>query len=232
MKSSQLKRVVAKLLESLPKAHLSYLSFNNSLIKECFKEKGDKKILNIGCGETRYGSNYINLDIALTKEVDIVADAHYLPFKDKTFDFIFCGAVLEHVKRPFYVVEEIYRVLTPGGELFITIPFLYPFHVSIGTKDDYFRVTKEACKELFGKFRIQKIGITAGPASAFCLVTYGLVETILIKIIKNPTLIGMVMIPVSWLLYPIKYLDKILIKLPEAHKYAAMFYVVANKGEK
>ncbi len=98
-----------------------------------------------------------------------------------------------------------------------------------GTKDDYFRVTEEGCRELFCKFKIQEIGVISGPATAFCLLTHGFVETLLLRIIKNESIVSLLTIFTGWLLYPFKFLDRFLIKLPEAHKYAAMFYIKANK---
>lgn len=54
--------------------------------------------------------------------VDIDCDP--LPFKDKAFDFIFCGEVIEHLLDPDHLLEEIYRVLKPAGKAIITTPNL------------------------------------------------------------------------------------------------------------
>ena len=43
----------------------------------------------------------------------MVGDAHSLPFKKEVFDSIICQAVLEHVKNPNKVVDEMFRVLKP-----------------------------------------------------------------------------------------------------------------------
>lgn len=43
------------------------------------------------------------------------ADAHRLPFPDKSFDTVICTEVLEHVVDPKKVLEEIKRVLTSDG---------------------------------------------------------------------------------------------------------------------
>ncbi len=46
-----------------------------------------------------------------------------IPFKDSSFDVIVAAGVLEHVRFPNKSLRELYRVLRPGGKLFI---FLYP----------------------------------------------------------------------------------------------------------
>ena len=53
----------------------------------------------------------------------VEADAERLPFEPKSFDHAICSEVLEHVDDPERVVEEIFRVLRPGGTLVATVPF-------------------------------------------------------------------------------------------------------------
>jgi 2-polyprenyl-3-methyl-5-hydroxy-6-metoxy-1,4-benzoquinol methylase len=50
------------------------------------------------------------------------ADAHFLPFKDDTFDLVTCFEVLEHVLQPTKVIQEGYRCLKKGGQFIILVP--------------------------------------------------------------------------------------------------------------
>ncbi|MGY6555329.1 MAG: methyltransferase domain-containing protein [Wenzhouxiangella sp.] len=59
---------------------------------------------------------------------DVFADAAALPFSSKTFDTVLFFEVLEHVEEPRKTLEEIARVLKPGGSLILSMPFLYPMH--------------------------------------------------------------------------------------------------------
>jgi SAM-dependent methyltransferase len=59
---------------------------------------------------------------------DVFADGARLPFADATFDNVVCLEVLEHVPDPAIVIAEIARVLRPGGQAWLSMPFLYPVH--------------------------------------------------------------------------------------------------------
>jgi len=47
----------------------------------------------------------------------VIGDAHFLPFQNECFDIIYSVAVLEHVKKPWIVADEMFRVLHPGGHV-------------------------------------------------------------------------------------------------------------------
>jgi SAM-dependent methyltransferase len=59
---------------------------------------------------------------------DVFADGARLPFADATFDNVVCLEVLEHVPDPAVIIAEIARVLRPGGQAWLSMPFLYPVH--------------------------------------------------------------------------------------------------------
>jgi ubiquinone/menaquinone biosynthesis C-methylase UbiE len=46
-------------------------------------------------------------------------DAQDLPYKENTFDVVYCRYILEHVQDPLRMLKEARRVLKPGGKLFI-----------------------------------------------------------------------------------------------------------------
>jgi len=54
--------------------------------------------------------------------VDIKADILNLPFKDNSFDVIFCNHVLEHIVDDIKAMQELYRVLKPNGMGIFQIP--------------------------------------------------------------------------------------------------------------
>ncbi|MDO6492974.1 MULTISPECIES: class I SAM-dependent methyltransferase [unclassified Cellulophaga] len=53
---------------------------------------------------------------------DVKADICNLPFKDNTYDVIFCNHVLEHIPDDTKAMQEMYRILKPGGWGIFQIP--------------------------------------------------------------------------------------------------------------
>lgn len=135
--------------------------FFDEKIKEIAKEE---VIFDIGGGQRfqknltpykKYFTNcsYKTVDIDPKRNPDILADAHNLPIANESVDGVICKSVLEHVKNPFQVVEEIYRILKPRGKCFIYVPFLFAWHSSEKDEEDFWRFSEDGIKYLFRKFR-------------------------------------------------------------------------------
>ena len=98
------------------------------------------QVLDIGCAESSIqqqlpsATKYIGLDYYKTAtewyqtRPDVFGDGQKLPFSDQSFDHVLLLDVLEHIPAPSDCLEEVRRVLKPGGTLIIQVPFLYPIH--------------------------------------------------------------------------------------------------------
>lgn len=53
----------------------------------------------------------------------VMADAHHLPFKDKSLGFLIASEIIEHLNEPEVAAKEIWRVLKPGGKAIVSTPY-------------------------------------------------------------------------------------------------------------
>ncbi len=120
----------------------------------------NKKILDFGCGDSRYkelidnSNNYIGIDVIdsghpdYNKKHDLIWDKKKLPFEDNFFDLILMTEVLEHVDNVETTLKELHRVLNINGSMLITVPFLWKEHEK---PYDFQRYTSFGLKNLFIK---------------------------------------------------------------------------------
>jgi len=66
-----------------------------------------------------------NAQKAHTRAILTQSDAQSLPYRDESFDFITCHAILHHVPHPEQVLREVHRLLKPGGRALIFEPTRY-----------------------------------------------------------------------------------------------------------
>jgi ubiquinone/menaquinone biosynthesis C-methylase UbiE len=97
--------------------------------------------LDVGCGHAIFpdwvgvpwrdlgGATAVGLDLdrgALEKHhvlrLRVEGDGERLPFGDAAFDLVTANMVLEHVRQPASLFDEVARVLTPGGHFLVHTP--------------------------------------------------------------------------------------------------------------
>jgi len=81
--------------------------------------------------------------------VDIKADILDLPFNNNSFDIIFCNHVLEHIEDDQKAMQELYRVLKPGGMGIFQIPQDYTRET---TYEDFSITAPEERAKHFGQY--------------------------------------------------------------------------------
>ncbi len=97
--------------------------------------------------------NQKNLDYTTTDLfsplADVKADICNLPFEDNSFDTILCNHVLEHIPDDTKAMQELYRVLKPGGMAILQIP--QDLEREMTFEDDTITDKKERTK-IFGQY--------------------------------------------------------------------------------
>ena len=79
--------------------------------------------LDIGCGDKK-NENSIGIDVERTPNTDVLASADsFMPFKDDTFDEIFCYHILEHSKDLLFTMNEIWRISKDNSRIHIRVPY-------------------------------------------------------------------------------------------------------------
>lgn len=100
------------------------------------REHPDCRLLDIGCGwEARllravepYVREAVGIDFKAPPlehpklRTQVMTLAERLPFPDASFEVVTLLAVLEHLSHPRAMIEEISRVLVPGGQVVLTVP--------------------------------------------------------------------------------------------------------------
>jgi SAM-dependent methyltransferase len=135
------------------------------------------RVLDVGCGEMPYyplfaslASEYVGNDIAPGPGIRFVSPVEELDAPDAAFDLVLCTQVLEHVRRPALALEQLARVLTPGGHLFLTTHGVYPFHPDPA---DYWRWTQHGFEALFEDvdgLELVELVPHGGPASTVAIL--------------------------------------------------------------
>jgi SAM-dependent methyltransferase len=104
---------------------LLYRDFHRRLLRQC----PPGRIIDIGGGTAHVKelmSDAISVDVLSFPGIDVVADAHNLPFADGTFSGAVMLDVLHHLERPIEFLKEASRVLRPGARLAMLEPAMTP----------------------------------------------------------------------------------------------------------
>jgi|WetSurMetagenome_2_1015567.scaffolds.fasta_scaffold131515_2 SAM-dependent methyltransferase len=87
------------------------------------------KLLDLGCGANKT-PGAIGMDVFPSPDVDIVHNINHYPWPlaDNSFDEVRCSHIIEHAEDIVKTMEEIFRVLKPGGIVKINTPHFSSFN--------------------------------------------------------------------------------------------------------
>ncbi|MCF7835510.1 MAG: class I SAM-dependent methyltransferase [Candidatus Marinimicrobia bacterium] len=181
-------------------------------------------IINLGSGSKIIREDVVNVDFKKHPGINVVADVCNLPFDDNSVDAVISESLMEHLKDPQKSVEEILRVLKPGGLVYIVTPFMLGYHSSPG---DYYRWTMSGLRELLKDFEEKEMGVAMGPTNA---MTYMLREWLaLILSFGSNTLYQIWTMFFMVVFAPLNLLDFILARFKSAKNSAYAYYFIGTK---
>jgi SAM-dependent methyltransferase len=109
--------------------------YTTALQKTGALRRADLRILDAGCGQSAFtayladrgirvhGTDVRHAAVSRLRPHGVgvsVGDLHALPYRDGTFDQVFCISVLEHTEDPLRCFDELWRVTRVGGTLSVT----------------------------------------------------------------------------------------------------------------
>ena len=96
--------------------------------------------------------SYISSDL-YRKDVDHQFDIEEIPYPDNSFDLVFASHVLEYVKNDKKAINEIKRVLRPGGLAFLPVPMLHDKTIDFEERPPNKRIIRETGVDYFDRYR-------------------------------------------------------------------------------
>ena len=189
------------------------------------------RVVDLGCGTTPYkadilkvANEYIGVDwensLRDKSNVDIFADlTKRLPFDDEYADTVVSFQTMEHLPEPAFFLSECYRILKPGGRLFVTVPFMWHVHEE---PHDYYRYTRYSLEYLLSKHGFDQIEITENTGFWQMFVLKFNYHTV--RFAKGP--LKLFWIPIWWLG---QVIAPLLDKFDHDPRETASYSVVAHK---
>jgi SAM-dependent methyltransferase len=124
------------------------------------------RVLDAGAGDAPYRELFSHCDYftadwpesvhAGGRAADILASLDDLPVADAAFDAVISTQVLEHVRAPSAVLNELRRVMRVEGTLWLTAPLVWPLHEE---PYDFFRYTDYGLRHLLEEAGFEEIDV-------------------------------------------------------------------------
>jgi SAM-dependent methyltransferase len=233
--NSRVKVAVKRLVPSASLA-LGSLERYEALARRLANDIGDTRtVLVVGGGRLGEGMEAlvsdpsvvcVETDVYPSPRVDVVCDAHKLPFVDGAFDCVVVQAVLEHVASPPDVVQEIHRVLKPGALVYSETPFMQQVHEG---PYDFTRFTDVGHRRLFRMFDELDRGVVCGPAMSLVWALRYFARAIPRR---SRTASQVLDLAVTAVFFWLKYLDHWLADHPSARDGASGLYFLGRRRDK
>ena len=203
-------------------------------------------LLDAGAGECSYkgffsGVRYLAVDAAVGNptwnyhNLDCISMLDRLAFQDESFGAVLCTQTLEHLEWPRESVQELFRILKPGGTLYLTAPMAHHEHQA---PHDFFRYTSYGLDSICRKAGFTTVQVTPF-GGTFTRLAYEVSRLLSVfpsaGLRKGPLqLKGILCLPIrALLLLPTRLLQELLLGLDcldRKRDYPFGWGVIAQKG--
>lgn len=124
----------------------------------------------------KINGRFINVDRIKEARPTIVGDIEKdYPIADRSIDNALLFNTLEHVYSHQHVINEMHRILRPGGRAIIYVPFLFPIHTHQTEQfkvNDYFRYSESTLVRIFERAGFKSIKIEPMGGAFLVLAEY------------------------------------------------------------
>lgn len=134
------------------------------------------------------GKKYVGGDIQKGPGVDRVLNLHDIDLAGGSAGSVLLIDTLEHVEYCRRALDEVYRILKPGGILVINSVMYFPIH---NYPSDYWRFTPAAFKSLLSKFQVsmvESVGLADFPHTIVGVAFKGKVPNKTVKLFRQKLL--------------------------------------------
>lgn len=123
-------------------------------------------VLDFGCGSMPYkemflrAEQYVGVDLAQSphglSNPDLVLVDGIIPFPDQSFDWVLMFEVLDDLQDPKEQLDEIFRVLKPGGRLLSSSSLVWEIHEE---PNDFYRYTNYGISFVFQESGFENVEV-------------------------------------------------------------------------
>jgi SAM-dependent methyltransferase len=188
-------------------------------------------LVDIGCGNKPWRTlfadhvrTHIGVDLPTSHHsmqwADVKGTAYATSLNDNQANTVLCTEVLEHLERPEDAIAEMYRILSPGGVVILTVPLFWPIHEA---PRDFFRYTHFGLKHLFEAAGFDIVEIR--PLTGFIITSAQMLTYFNLRILRG-RLLRTLARPVNW---AIQHAAIFLGRYDNSTEFTCIYGLVARK---
>ncbi len=134
--------------------------------------------LNLGSGNEPL-ADHLNVDLRRVPGVQVVADVLALPFPDDSAALVRASSLLEHFADPYSVLDEVHRVLAPGGRFVMRVPALGSVSAHLDRSHVFLadlKLWREILAGYFGRVKVGSEGVRYRDSAVLVGLSYAAIH--------------------------------------------------------